>query len=689
MCGIAGILKIHEPEDAPPPHPLEAIPEAWLDALDDSILHRGPDGEGRFRDRSVREDGRIVDVAFVHRRLSIIDHEGGAQPMVHDGERLRPDLVYRRGEPPILAHEAAPGLPLVAVVFNGCIYNHRELRTELEAQGHRFESDHSDTEVLVHGWREWSFDIFDRTECMLAAAVWDRERADSIVARDLFGEKPIYLQHAGSRTEFCSCVPGLASIGRSSLVLDAGALTEWIALGHDSVKTPIASIRQVGCGETIALASHERVQFGPASALRARSMRSAAAEFIGIDSGRGAAAEMIESGIDRAVGARLDADVPISCFLSGGLDSAFVARAAQGHIRERGGTLSTLCVKMPVDSMDESGVAAEVASILGTEHESIPASPNAAADMTELIRSLGLPFGDSSLLPTHWVNAAAAERSGVAIGGDGGDELFLGYERQHAAGDLVPLQAIAMATGGFSASLAPRRDPRSGWDKAARMLTASSRRSYRSLLAIFQHPDLRRLLGSDAAICRWNDRVNDVRAAQRHDLDHYLPGDLLRKTDTASMACPIELRNPLLDRALCACTLSMHTERLRHSRGLLVSHARRKALLRHVARTFLPPHLVDRPKQGFAIPIGEWFRNDFGGMRQLLHDHLDSADPFPGLAEAGVNINMGFVRRMQREHDAAGERSVNPWHGRDHSQRLYMLLVLSIWARWLSGLRGA
>ena len=113
----------------------------------------------------------------------------------------------------------------------------------------------------------------------------------------------------------------------------------------------------------------------------------------------------------------------------------------------------------------------------------------------------------------------------------------------------------------------------------------------------------------------------------------------------------------------------------------------RKGLLKQVARKYLPDHIVDRPKQGFAIPIGEWFRTDFGSMRTLLYDHLESSDPFPGLAEAGVNINMDFVQTMLREHDAAGEKTINPWHGRDHSQRLYMLLVLSIWSKWLQSIR--
>lgn len=154
----------------------------------------------------------------------------------------------------------------------------------------------------------------------------------------------------------------------------------------------------------------------------------------------------------------------------------------------------------------------------------------------------------------------------------------------------------------------------------------------------------------------------------------------MRKADTATMALALEARNPFLETELSRRALATPL-------SVLMPNGERKGLLKQVARKYLPPEIVDRPKQGFAIPIGDWFRNDFGAMRQLLHDHLESQNPFPGLAEAGVNINMAFVRRMLREHDAAGESSPNPWHGRDHSQRLYMLLVLSIWTKWLDRVR--
>lgn len=162
------------------------------------------------------------------------------------------------------------------------------------------------------------------------------------------------------------------------------------------------------------------------------------------------------------------------------------------------------------------------------------------------------------------------------------------------------------------------------------------------------------------------------------DADFTLPSDYLRKVDLASMYIPVETRAPLLNRRLQWAATEL---------GSMNYKSDSKNVLRCIARKYLPDHIVDRPKQGFAIPIGEWFRSDYGGMRQLLYDHLHSSDPFPGLAEAGVELNMKFVERMLREHDAAGEKSINPWHGRDHSQRLYMLLVLSIWSKWLKRVR--
>lgn len=692
MCGIAGVIKIHDPNDGPPPPHLEAIPEQLLDILDDSIKHRGPDGQGRFRDRAVREDGVVVDVALAHRRLSIIDHQGGHQPMVHDGQRLRPDLTYQPGETPIVACEIEPDKPLVAVVFNGCVYNHRELRAELEGQGYVFETDHSDTEVLAHGFRAWEHTLPAQLSSMHAFGVWCRASGILLTSRDRFGEKPLYYANDQRGVIFGSSAAGVyetACHGPRMPAPNANAIVEWIAIGQHPTETPISGIEQVPPGGWRVLPGGTsgtlRSQQAPAPERKPQPFKPKR----GTHTTHDAAADAVESALASAVERRLDADVPIVCYLSGGLDSSLLALYAQRALSKGGGRLTTLCVRMPDDRYDESAIARHVAEHIGSDHHEVNPPANPAKDLVHLIESIGLPFGDSSLLPTHWVSKAASDFAGVALSGDGGDELFLGYERQMVAGDLVPLAFLSRFVSGFMAPMFPRRDARGAWDKAARLITASSKISYRSLLAIFQHPDLRKLAPSIASQCVWNDRTNNIKAARRYDLTHYLPGDLLRKVDSASMACPIEVRCPMLDPNLCSLAFSLDLATLRDERrGTVCSHTTRKGLLRRVAKRHFPSDIVDRPKRGFAIPIGEWFRTDYGGMRQLLHDHLRSADPFPGLAEAGVELNMAFVQQMLREHDAAGEKSLNPWRGRDHSQRLYMLLVLSIWCRWLGRIRG-
>jgi len=655
MCGIAGVIKIHDPKDGPPPSPLEAIPESWLDILDDSIKHRGPDGQGRFRDRATRDDGTIVDVALVHRRLSIIDHQGGHQPMVHDGQRLRPDLTYQPGETPIIASEVEPDKPLVAVVFNGCIYNHRELRQELEEHGHVFETDHSDTEVLVHGWRAWRFQQICELDGMYAAMTWERAKGQLSWGRDHAGEKPIYAGTAyflKSKLEVASSVPAacfllLASISPSNdnplgISGRAGALDGWITYGSDCNPPPDAVQEVLPDGWILP----DTLIDGRSISLLIRDKR-----------------EMrFEPLIESAVQSRLEADVPLGIFLSGGIDSALIASITHKHRPD----VQAFTVRMPVAQLDESQAASETARHIGIEHHILDCEPKPAEDLIKLIEQLGLPFGDSSLLPTYWVSKAAREHVKVALSGDGGDELFGGYRRHSIAPKLNRWHRLLSL---IPSSLLNQRQPGSRSTYLARLAIAARHSGYCELLAIFSTPDLQQL---EPSMCVVQTELD----GPSHDFISYLPNDLLRKTDTASMAVGLEVRAPFLARDLVEAAM-------RTPLDMLMPNGERKGLLKQVARKYLPDHIVDRPKQGFAIPIGDWFRTDYGDMRQLLLDHLRSTDPFPGLGDAGVNINMKFVEQMIRQHDAAGEKSINPWHGRDHSQRLYMLLVLSIWCKWL------
>jgi len=619
VCGIGAILRADGGE----------IPDAWLDAIDARIAHRGPDGQGRFRDR-VELDGaggtRVVEVALTHRRMSIIDHDGGAQPMVSQRGRTRDE-------------------GLLAVVFNGCIYNHRRLRFELEDRGHRFTSDHSDTEVLLHGHREWGDRLQTHLEGMYAYTLWDRGAASLTLARDWFGEKPLYhrleqadggvrMLVAASDAAAVAAIPGAEPFG-------AAARLDWTAhylrFGH------------AARGRTITAAASGGIVVDNVEPSLPGELLAAT------DGDEDVTADEVERLLDQAVARRLEADVPLGCFLSGGVDSSLIACFALRHV----GELQTFSVRMPDPRYDESGHAADVAAHLGTNHRTLEVAMNPAEDLVKLIETLGQPFGDSSLLPTSWVSRAARQHVKVALSGDGGDELFVGYERYLAAGPLARHHAVLQW---LPSGLLQRAHARSRLHKLGRL--GAMARDYPQLgvlaaEAIFTESMVAELLGEAPPQQDRTPGDTPLAALRRADLVGYLPDDLLCKVDTASMAVALEVRCPYLDRDLARRVLSAPL-------GSLIPGRRRKALLRSIARKYLPAAVVDRPKMGFAVPIGQWFRADFGGLRTLLLDHLHAVEPF-----GPIHLERAPVRRMLLEHMSGTH---------DHGQRLFALLTLSIWA---------
>lgn len=714
MCGIAGILKIWPADQRTlalnTPH-VHAIPEAWLDILDDSIKHRGPDGHGRFRDRALRADGCVVDVAFVHRRLSIIDHAGGHQPMLSLGkgqgvvtgvkrfalgdglglyERDAASELFGASGNDLEALSASEGQPQqtpgasegrssadrVCVVFNGCIYNHRELRAELQKAGHVFSTDHSDTEVLVHGWREWENSespLPARTDGMFSFSVWDAARALVFLARDRAGEKPL---HIGSCvTDSCE-VTVFASVAAAPLRLVAamGAtdqqhisgrhVASWLRFGFGP-QSPSAY-----CGH-VAPSCMTRVDRHPLCCTPYESMPAFPQPSLPRRN-RPLDVNQLEPLLETAVVSRLEADVPIGCFLSGGVDSGLVAALACKHV----GRLETFTVRMPDARYDESAAATRTAELLGAAHTVLDCNMQPATDLCFIIEQVGLPFGDSSLLPSLWLSRATRNVVKVSLSGDGGDDLFVGYERQRVARVLSSPARPLLVLGMFASLLGAGPDPKSRLSKVQRLGEAARYGGLADLLSVFPESLLRNLTAQPPALPpkSWNNA--GVAGALLIDRWFYLPYDLMTKSDSASMSVGLEVRSPMLakdvmDRAMSAPISD------------LMPHNQRKGLLRQVARKYLPAEIVDRPKMGFAIPIGEWFRTDYGGLRSMLLDHLNSSEPF-GSPSLGIDLNMKFVRQMLDEHLGTGHsgRVV-----RDHSQRLYMLLVLSIWAKWLSGLK--
>ncbi|MEX0876163.1 MAG: asparagine synthetase B, partial [Phycisphaerales bacterium] len=527
MCGIAGIIKIHDPKDAPPPPPLEAIPEHWLDILDESIKHRGPDGQGRFRDRATREDGTIVDVALVHRRLSIIDHAGGYQPMVHDGERLRPDLTYQPGETPIVASEVEPGKPLVAVVFNGCIYNHRELRAELEGQGCVFDTDHSDTEVLVHGWRHNHVRMRHQLDGMYGVAIWDRNSATLTGIRDDFGQKPLYRSTRWHNLDVMSSNPvGLLTLAAANHEIcdnNPGQTRGWIKYGWNQAAKILGVAESMLPGISTAIPSNEQDDDGWAHVHHL--LLNAEQHELSVGD--------LDDLLRRAVQTELEADVSIGCFLSGGIDSALLCHYAT----ELNADITAYTVRMPSASFDESHAASETAQHLGIRHRILDCDPNPSEDLVRLIEQLGLPFGDSSLLPTHWVCRAARREVKVALAGDGGDELFLGYDRHRVLSLIHKLSTTSLAS--LAAKALPvGRVPKSRVTRASRLLNAAAGEGYKELVAVFPSPFDEQLGLSIKPMDHWGltrglTPVDGI--SLRFDRMFYLPEDILRKTDTASM----------------------------------------------------------------------------------------------------------------------------------------------------------
>jgi asparagine synthase (glutamine-hydrolysing) len=628
MCGIGAILRT----DGKP------IPETWLDVIDERIADRGPDGEGRFRDRlEVRDDDgpRHVEVALVNRRLAIIDPADGAQPML--SPRGRSDA-----EGPL------------AVVFNGCIYNHRELRRKLVARGHAFTTDHSDTEVLLHGHREWGRRLQEHLEGMYAFALWDRNAASLTLARDWFGEKPLFYRMdtaaAGRGTLIAASSAAAVSAIRGGTAGSPGDLRDWLA---EYLRAGYA-----GAGPTLSAEGARIEKVAPSG----RFDKDAKGEADGPSARAEEAADdpaAIEALIERAVGRRLEADVPLGCFLSGGVDSSLIAYFAHKLKPD----LHTFCVRMPDTRYDESEHAQRVAEHLGTNHTTLDLEADPAGDLVKLITGLGQPFGDSSILPTYWVSKAARAHVKVALSGDGGDELFVGYERYFAANWLARHWRVLRRIPQW---LLHRTDPKTFMHKLGRL--GEMARHYEDLGAmatesIFNAEQIAEALGENLPPSVDDDAGSDesaLAALRRADLGGYLPDDLLCKVDTASMAVGLEVRCPYLDRDLADAIIAAPIDRL-------IPGRRRKGLLRTIARAHLPASAVDRPKMGFAIPIGDWFRTDFCGMRGLLLDHLHSAEPF-----GPFQIQRSAIRRLLHEH-MSGHR--------DHGHRLFSLLTLSIWAR--------
>ena len=630
MCGIAGQLSWNRPPDA-----------TAVAAMTAHLVHRGPDGGGHV------ERGAVV---LGHRRLAIIDLEKASDQPLADASGS------------------------VWIVFNGEIYNFRELRARLEREGGRFRS-HGDTEVIVEAYRIWGDRFVDELDGMFAFALWDEPRQRLLLARDRAGEKPLYFQlvqgpgGAPDGVLFASELGALRVHPRAAREIDAAALGQFLSLGYSlGERTLVAGIRRLPPAHVLVLErgrpASSRCYWDLASHFRSKMPA------MEVDD----AAEELGRRIDAAVESRMVADVPLGAFLSGGVDSSAIVEAMR-RVRPAPPP-QAFSIGFREDTFDELPAAREVARFLGVELASRYVGVDAALALEHLVAVQGEPFADTSIVPFYFLARFAREQVKVCLSGDGGDELFAGYPTYRA--DRLRhrtrwLPAVLTGTAGrLFERLGPTTHSKVGFDYKLRQFLSGhgldARRAHHHWRVLFSPAQKRALLRPDrreaaaddgfAVFSSLHDEVGDCHyldQAMYVDIKTWLVDDILFKVDRATMAHSLEARAPFLDPRVVELAAALPVDwKLRAGTS--------KYLLKRAARRRLPESVVRRPKRGFNAPVSHWLAGDL--------------EPFARAAMAAGPIyewvERDAVERLWREHRSRAA---------DHGLRLFTLLCLALWMR--------
>ena len=606
MCGVVGVLD-------PRHHRAPADTERLLRSMAETMTLRGPDDWGVWADAS-------CGIGFGHRRLSIIDlSSAGHQPMASGSGRF-------------------------VISYNGEIYNHRELAEELRARGVRFRG-HSDTEILLESFEHWGVRAtLDRLDGMFAFGVWDGHERQLILARDRVGEKPLFYGRLGSGDiVFGSTLDAIRQHPEFDRDLDRNALALYFR--HKYVPSPwsiYTGVFKVPAGHIVSISAEGRIA-EPEGYWSIFDVVERGPTFEGGDR---EAVEHLDRLLRRSVRRRMISDVPVGAFLSGGIDSSTIVAVAQAQSEL---PVQTFTIGSTDAEYDESAAARAVAEHLGTTHtEQVVTGADALSVVDRLGWMYDEPFGDSSQIPTFLVSELARSKVTVALSGDAGDELFGGYNRYLSVPGLWKrVERIPLRLRRAGANLL-RGVPEGIWDRAALVVprgrrpqqvglkvtkalqvaeASSAPEAFLQLVTHWSDPE-RLVPGSHepptlhTSAARFPRTSGIVEHMMTVDMVTYLPDDILAKVDRATMAVSLEGRVPFLDRDVVEFAAGLPV-------SMKIREGRSKWILRQVLERYVPPHLVDRPKAGFGLPIDEWLR---GSLREwaedLLHtkavrEHLD------------------------------------------------------------------
>ncbi len=617
MCGITGI--IYKEADRP-------VDPGLLEEMCAVIHHRGPDEWGMWHSGNV---------GIGMKRLQIIDLEGGRQPMAAQAGNVR-------------------------IVFNGEIYNFPDLRTDLQDRGYRFSSS-SDTECILHLYEEYGENCVHHLRGMFAFAIWDAARQKLFMARDRFGKKPLHYLHDNEKFVFGSEIKSILKHPGINAEVYRPAIINYTAYGYvPDPDTMFKGIYKLPPGHTLTL-HNNRTEVNQYWDLCFMSDNPAREEDFYLDE--------VDRLLHESVKMRMISDVPLGAFLSGGIDSSLVVALMARQSTE---PVRTFSIGFDDGNYNELPYARMVAEKYGTEHHEELVKPDAEDVVSDLLKVFDEPFADSSAIPTYYVSRLARRHVTVALSGDGGDEIFAGYQRylDHPIcryTGRIPAP-VRRAVFGGAAKLLP--DGMTGAN-FARYLAADEDTRYvnkmaGSLPAIYRKVFSKELINEagsgdpSPALKRFLHKVEGLDVVSRRqylDVKGYLPGDILTKVDRTSMLVSLETRAPLLDHVLAEFAATIPV-------GLKVQDRKLKNVLKLLAGRYLPEELINRRKMGFAIPLGSWINNEWRDMSQEL--------VLGKRALQRENFNPRYLERIMAEH-RSGRRS--------HDLTIWSLMVLEMWYR--------